>query len=91
VAYRIRLEARGLEFSCEEKQSLLQAAIEANILMPHSCRAGQCGRCMSRLISGEYFYPNEPYDALSTVEQEQGLLLCCQARPLSDMVINSGL
>jgi len=89
VSFLIKLPARGLEFECSSEQTLLQAATEANILMPHGCRAGQCGRCKSRLLEGAYFYSTAPYDAISDQETKLGLILCCQARPVSDMTIDS--
>jgi len=87
--FRIELVSRGIVFDCPPDQTLLQAAIAANVLLPHGCKAGQCGRCKSRTISGEYHYSNGPFDAIDDDEVANGLLLCCQARPLTDMVIES--
>jgi len=67
----------------------LQAAIAANVLLPHGCKAGQCGRCKNRCISGEFSYHDGPFDAIDETETAQGLLLCCQAKPTSDMTIES--
>lgn len=91
MVYLIKLHRRGLEFECNSRQTLLQAAVEANILMPHGCRAGQCGRCKSRLLAGEYIYPFGPHDAITDEETKRGLMLCCQARPLSDMTIETDI
>ena len=88
MSFLIKLLPRNAEFECEETQTILQAAIEANVLMPHGCRAGQCGRCKHRVIAGSYIYTDAPYEAIDADETKQGLLLCCQAQPTSNMVID---
>lgn len=89
MSFQIKLITRDVEFECDDQQTILQAAIEANVLMPHGCRAGQCGRCKHRVVSGTYYYPDAPYEAIDGAEIIEGLVLCCQAQPTSDMVIDS--
>ncbi len=87
--FRIELKSRGIAFDCLADQTLLQAAIAANVLLPHGCKAGQCGRCKSKCAEGGYRYTDGPFDAINAEETAQGLLLCCQARPTSDMTIEA--
>jgi len=87
--FRIELKSRGIVFECSADQTLLQAAIAANVLLPHGCKAGQCGRCKSKCTGGKYHYTDGPFDAINADETGQGLLLCCQARPTSDMSLES--
>jgi CDP-4-dehydro-6-deoxyglucose reductase len=66
---------------------VLNAAHAANILIPYSCRSGQCGSCRGRLIEGEVTYPGGQPDALSEAEAESGFALFCSAHAQSDLVI----
>jgi CDP-4-dehydro-6-deoxyglucose reductase len=59
----------------------------ANILISYSCRSGQCGSCLGRLITGEVSYPDGPPDALSQAQREQGYALFCSAYAVSDLII----
>ena len=66
---------------------MLNAAHAANVLIPYSCRSGQCGSCRGRLIEGEVTYPEGPPDALSSADQDAGYVLFCSAYAVSDLVI----
>lgn len=89
MTFLVKLLPRNIEFKCEAQQTILQAAIEANVLIPHGCRAGQCGRCKHRIVAGTYSYANAPYEAIDGREVIEGLVLCCQARATSDMIIDA--
>ena len=53
--------------------SLLEAALSAGVNAPHSCRAGVCGTCATRLQSGDITYLQEPVAERSPDE----VLICC--------------
>jgi CDP-4-dehydro-6-deoxyglucose reductase len=59
----------------------------ANILISYSCRSGQCGSCLGRLIAGEVSYPDGQPDALNQAQREQGYALFCSAYAASDLII----
>jgi len=59
----------------------------ANILISYSCRSGQCGSCLGRLIAGEVSYQDGQPDALSQAQREQGYALFCSAYAASDLII----
>jgi len=48
-----------------------------------SCRAGICGTCTSRIISGEVSYFEDPLEDLA-----QGELLLCCSRPKTAIVLD---
>jgi len=77
----------GERFECRARQAILAAAHAANVLMPYSCRSGQCGACLGRLIEGEVYYPDGQPDALSDALRDKGFALFCSARAASDLVI----
>ncbi|OBI90705.1 2Fe-2S iron-sulfur cluster binding domain-containing protein [Mycobacterium sp. 1245805.9] len=65
-------------------RSLVDAMLDARIDVPHSCREGHCGSCVATLVSGEVDLMGG--DVLGPQDRADGLILCCQARPLSDHV-----
>jgi NAD(P)H-flavin reductase/ferredoxin len=72
-------------FPCEPEESVLDAAQRAGLEIPYSCRKGVCGTCKGHLIAGEArAYAG---DALGPAERAEGLVLFCNTRPRSDLVI----
>ena len=77
----------GEVFECPPDKPILAAAHAANILISSSCRSGQCGSCLGKVISGIVEYPNGLPEALEQRQHEEGFTLFCSARPASDLVI----
>jgi benzoate/toluate 1,2-dioxygenase reductase component len=72
----------------DESERIADAAYRQGINVPLDCTNGVCGTCKAFRQSGEFdpgFYIE---DALSDAEAAAGYVLCCQARPKSDMVID---
>ena len=70
-----------------EGESLLEAALRAEIRIPFDCRNGGCGVCKSTLLYGNVDYGDYQETALSAAERATGKLLPCCATPLSDLEI----
>ena len=68
-------------------QTLLEAAEEAGIDLPFECRSGICGQCKTRLVEGRVTMPIE--DALGDADRSRHLVLACQARATTDLVIDA--
>jgi CDP-4-dehydro-6-deoxyglucose reductase len=66
-------------------QDILTAALAAGVAIPHSCRAGRCASCKSRLVSGEIEYPAGTPPGITAAEIARGDVLLCQAQPRSDL------
>lgn len=66
-------------------QSILTAALNANLKLPHSCKEGQCGTCRSVLLSGEVKMRKNHI----LVEEEllQSQILICHAYPVSEGIV----
>ncbi len=67
--------------------SILEAAEQSFIDLPFECRSGICGQCKVRLLSGNVNM--ETQDALSASERKEGLILACQAHPITDVVVDA--
>lgn len=85
--YRVRVLPGGEQFDCGAAQPILGAAHAANILISYSCRSGQCGSCLGRIIDGEVRYPKGFPDALSKAQRDCGYALFCSAYARSDLTI----
>ena len=81
----------GRSVSAPADLPVLTAAMLAGLPLPHSCRAGRCGSCRARLLSGRIEYPDGPPPGLSAQEARQGYVLLCQARARTDLVVEARL
>jgi CDP-4-dehydro-6-deoxyglucose reductase len=86
---RISLSKSDRSFSASLDRPVLDAALDAGLNLPHSCKGGNCGACRARLLEGEVGYPNGRPLGLSDAEVAEGLILLCQARALSDLTIET--
>jgi ring-1,2-phenylacetyl-CoA epoxidase subunit PaaE len=67
------------------KTSVLDAAIEAGVDAPFSCKGAVCCTCKAKLIEGKVNM--EMNYALTDEEIDQGFILTCQSHPASPKVI----
>jgi ferredoxin-NADP reductase/DMSO/TMAO reductase YedYZ heme-binding membrane subunit len=84
----------SLRFARSEKlitdlggRTILEIAEEQGISLPYDCRAGICGQCKTKLVSGRVTMDAE--DALDPVDRANGLILACQARCRDDVVVDA--
>ena len=85
MAHRVTLQGTEQSFTVEADESMLTAALTANIHLAHDCKSGTCGTCRFRLVEGTISY-REPPMGLSPEEEAEGYALACQAHPTSDLV-----
>jgi CDP-4-dehydro-6-deoxyglucose reductase len=56
-------------------------------MMPYSCRIGMCRTCRGTILEGEVDYGNVHSQYLPDSDKAKGYALLCQAKPLSDLVV----
>lgn len=66
-------------------QSILDAALAAQLDAPYSCKAGVCSTCRCKVLEGEVEMAIN--HALEDYEVRAGYVLSCQATPLSARVV----
>jgi len=83
----ITLFYEGTEYKLPVKphETVLEAALNMDIDLPYSCQAGMCTACLGRCTSGKVHLDEE--DALSEAELNEGFILTCVSRPMSDDVV----
>jgi ferredoxin len=85
---RITLHPAGWQFDAGEGQTVLQAALAAGVRLPVSCRNGTCRTCRCRRLAGASVHTIE-WPGLSREEKDEGWILPCVARALSDLVLEA--
>ncbi len=76
-----QITINGQSFQARRGDLLLDAALSNGIDLPYNCRAGHCGTCCVRLVSGQVG---------GGEGSEPGVVHACQCRIVGDAVIERG-
>ena len=79
----ITIKIDGLEATIKgsKDQTILDVALENDVEAPYSCQGGACATCIGMLVSGNAAMQQN--HILTDEEIDDGLILTCQALPLS--------
>jgi ferredoxin len=83
-AVEVDLDGERHRLPWPHDHTLVDTLLDAGIDVPHSCREGRCGSCVATVIEGEVDMP--ACDVLEPDDLRDGLILACQARPVSARV-----
>ena len=87
TSHKVQIQPSGREFTVAPGQSVLGAALDAGLTLPHACKDGACGTCKGRVLSGQVRHGPHAAAALSGDEETAGYSLLCVAQALTDLVV----
>lgn len=76
----------GKKFESTVSLSLLDAAAQAGITLPYSCKTGRCSTCKCKVLSGQSTAMVDEL-GLTVDEKAQGFILSCVRSASTDMLI----
>ncbi|HTH76204.1 MAG TPA: hybrid-cluster NAD(P)-dependent oxidoreductase [Trinickia sp.] len=74
------------DIECGANEHVLDAAKRAGVRLPASCTQGMCGTCKVKLVSGQVDMRHN--GGIRQREIDQGMVLLCCSKPLSDLVVD---
>ena len=87
--HTVTLQPSGQHFQVEDGEAVLAAALRQGFILPYGCKNGACGSCKGKIVSGSVDYGTYQKKALTDEEIAQGKALFCQAKPLTDLVLEA--
>lgn len=84
ASVRVDLDGDSHRLRWPRRNTLVDVMVAAGLDAPFSCREGQCGSCAATLLSGEVAMTT--CEILEPEDLAEGLILTCQATPVTDDV-----
>ena len=89
VSYQVTLKASGKQFTVNQDETLLEAALRQGVNLPYGCKNGACGSCKGKIVEGQVTHGQHSQSALSSADETSGGTLFCCAHPQSDLLIEA--
>lgn len=80
-----KISYNGVQYLCEQGDSVLDTLLQANIPIPNSCRGGVCQSCLMRSLDAKP--PAVAQNGLKDTLQHQKYFLACSCYPEQDMTV----
>jgi ferredoxin-NADP reductase len=85
AVFEVIEEKSGRSFKASAAEPLMVALEKNGLVLPASCRSGECGACRTRLVSGRVFVPDNVNVRQS--DQKANYVHACMSYPLEDLHI----
>ncbi len=84
MAYLVKviLDGKDYEITVHDGDTILEAAIAADLDPPYACRVAACCSCKAKLMAGKVEMDDD--EPLTEEEIEEGFILTCQSHPKSE-------
>src|SRR3954467_5086807 len=87
MSYRITIKPSNNTFETQPDDTVLEAALREGLVLAYSSPNGACGTCKGKALEGAADYGVYQAETLPDSEKANGYALFCQAKALSDLVI----
>jgi glycine betaine catabolism B len=85
----VTFQKSNQQVSGDGSTSILEMAEEKGVKIRNSCRAGVCGTCKKKKLSGNVRMDDFDEEALEPSEQAEGYLLACVSFPIDAVTIDA--
>ncbi|MEW6165590.1 MAG: CDP-6-deoxy-delta-3,4-glucoseen reductase [Pseudomonadota bacterium] len=87
MAHQVTLQPSGHGFAVADGATILDAGLDAGLILPYGCKNGACGACKGKVLAGTVDHGAAQDDALPAAERAAGMALLCCAKPLTDLTL----
>jgi CDP-4-dehydro-6-deoxyglucose reductase, E3 len=84
---QVTIKPSNHTYSVSGYETILDGALREGFNIAYACRNGACGSCKGKLLEGAVDYGEYNQGALSDADRQNGYALFCQAKPLTDVVV----
>ena len=77
----------GAMFECQTGQSIIDAGLEAGVVLEHSCRSGRCDTCKAIVLTGETELTQAEQISSLGIDRKAEILMCCRTAK-TDIVLD---
>lgn len=89
MGHQVTVLPSGQQFMAEPGESILEAALRAQVVLPYGCRNGACGSCKARVLTGDLHQDAFQSGAMTQAEKLDGFVLLCCAQAQSDVTVQA--
>lgn len=86
-SYNLSIEGTDYEVPVKKGQTILDAAIAADIRFPNMCAVGECGTCRCQVTEGKVKLKRDIIRHIPIEEIREGHVLACQSVALSELKV----
>ena len=87
MTHQVTLNPINASFRADGHETILEAALRHDLLVPYGCRNGSCGACRARIASGTVDHGKSSEMTLTPADREAGFALLCCAIPQTDVAV----
>lgn len=85
MTHLVHIESSDQSLTVNQGETILAAALQQGVIIPHGCRSGVCGACKAAIIEGEIDYGAASPKSLNEKEKTSGIILTCLAVPQTNL------